>query len=192
VPPDAYILLFAVVLIYSKHKFSYRISIDMPRTRRFSHDQQVAWRRQRVLTWIATGKQPYEIANELQVSEMTIKRDLAFLQSLAKQEFKEWVDQKMVWEYTKGLVLLDHIKMQSLKIADESTDDRNKLTALRLAADTEMYKDKLLSGGPTILMAQEIDDKLKRIESERRELEQERELQIKKEKGGYDSQAIFS
>src|SRR5919109_1814427 len=157
----------------------------MPRTRRFSHDDQIAWRRQRVLTWAACGKQPYEMANELQVSEFTVKRDLAFLQNLAKQEMKDWVDQRMVWEYTKGLVLLDHIKMRSLKIADETTDDRNKLTALRLAADTEMYKDKLLSGGPTVLMAQEIDDKLKRIEGERRR-QLERELEIKEK--AYDLQ----
>jgi hypothetical protein len=128
------------------------------------------------------------MANELQVSEFTVKRDLAFLQNLAKQEMKDWVDQRMVWEYTKGLVLLDHIKMRSLKIADETTDDRNKLTALRLAADTEMYKDKLLSGGPTVLMAQEIDDKLKRIEGERRR-QLERELEIKEK--AYDLQRVF-
>jgi hypothetical protein len=165
VPFDAYILLFVVVLIYSKHKICIGISINMPKTRRWSHDQQIAWRRQRVLTWVATGKQPYEIANELQVSETTIKRDLAFLQSLAQQEIKDYVQNRLPFEYTKSLAVLDHIKMRAFKIADETRDDRNKITALRLAAETEVSKARLLAEGPGVVALTELQERLKKVEN---------------------------
>jgi hypothetical protein len=150
----------------------------MPKTRRFSHDDQVAWRRQRVLIWTATGKPTYEIANELQVSETTIKRDLSFLQSLAQQEIKDYVQNRLPFEYTKSLAVLDHIKMRAFKIADETRDDRNKITALRLAAETEVSKARLLAEGPGVLSVTDLQNKVIKLENNQFSQELRRQLQV--------------
>lgn len=85
-------------------------------TRQFSHHQEIAHRRQLVLTWTAQGKHSRDIANELNLSESTIKRDLSYLMGMAKENIKSYVQDRLPFEYMKSLATLDNIKNRAFDI----------------------------------------------------------------------------
>jgi hypothetical protein len=131
-----------------------------------SYKQEVAYRRERVFTWIASGKHPREIAAELILNEKTIKRDLHYLMGVAKQEIKSYVEQRLPWEYQKSLAVLDEIKRRAFELADKSEINRDKIMALRLAAEAETSKARLLAEGPGVVALQDIQNKVNRLESQ--------------------------
>jgi len=143
----------------------YSITI-MTRTKRLSHDSHVAFRRQRLLVGLSTGAQIYELAEQIGCSESTLRRDALVLQTVARQEIASWVRDKMPLEFKSSLTALSVIKKRAFDIADNTTSDRDKLLALRLAADTEAARAKLLQEGPNTLAMQNLEARLQRIEKE--------------------------
>jgi DNA-binding CsgD family transcriptional regulator len=135
-------------------------------TRRFSHDSEIAYRRERVLTWTAQGRHTRDIAAELNVNERTIKRDLHFLMDKARDDIKSYMQDKLPWEYQKSLSVLDEIKLRAFNIADK-TDiaDRDKIPALRLAAETEVSRARLLAECHGVVSMQDINERIAKLEN---------------------------
>jgi FixJ family two-component response regulator len=85
----------------------------MSRDTRFSHYQQIAARRERVLTWTAAGRHTHDVAAELNVNEVIIKRHLRYLMDMAKKDIKSYVEDKLPFEYMKSLATFDNIKKRA-------------------------------------------------------------------------------
>jgi hypothetical protein len=130
-------------------------SVIMSRSsRRLSHNREIAYRRERVLSWTAAGRHTRDIAAELNVSEVTIKRDLQFLMEMAKEDIKSYVQDRLLWEYQKSLAVLDEIKRRAFEIADRTPSDRDKVLALHLCAEAVVSKARLLAEGPGLMSMQ--------------------------------------
>lgn len=95
---------------------------------------------------VSQGRHPSEIAAELGVGESTTRRDISYLMDIARQDIKTYVQEKLPPEYLKSLATSDNIKKRAFEIAD--IGDRDKILALRLAAETKVSKVRLLAEGP--------------------------------------------
>jgi DNA-binding CsgD family transcriptional regulator len=126
--------------------------------------QQITYRREKVLELSAKGLTQQEIAGELLVSQKTVSNDLTWLKNDAIEVVKQ-SREYIAFEYTKSLAVLDHIKKMAFEIADKTEEDRNKITALRLAAETEVSKARLLAEGPGVLAVADLQERLNKIEN---------------------------
>jgi hypothetical protein len=115
----------------------------------------------------------------LNVSTKTIKRDIAFLSEQARENLSRHLSDDLPFEYERSISTLDYIKKTAFDIADKQaqSDDRLKLQALKLAADTEGLRFKLLQDGPNILAMHKVDQRLRRIENVQQQ-EQRQELTV--------------
>jgi regulatory LuxR family protein len=135
-------------------------------SRQISHDKQVVYRRDQVLEWTAQGKHVREIATALGVSEPTVKRDLNYLMEMAREHIKSYVQDRLPFEYMKSLATLDNIKKRAFEMADKAeVSDRDKIISLRLAAEAETSKARLLAEGPGVLAMQNITEKIQQLEN---------------------------
>jgi transcriptional antiterminator len=126
--------------------------------------QQITYRREKVLELSAQGLTQQEIARKLLVSQKTVSNDINWLKNDAIEVIKR-SREYLAFEYTKSLAVLDHIKKRAFEIADKTEEDRNKITALRLAAETEISKARLLAEGPGVLVVTDLQERLNKIEN---------------------------
>jgi hypothetical protein len=66
--------------------------------------QQIEWRRSKVLELDSQGHSQPEIARILQVSVGTVNRDLTCLREQSKQKIKKYIDETLPNEYEKCLI----------------------------------------------------------------------------------------
>lgn len=138
------------------------------KTRGFSHHQQIAARRERTLILVSQGRNASEICAELGVGESTTRRDISYLTEMAKTDIKSYVEDRLPWEYTKSLAVLDSIKKEAFQIAHKDyISDRDRIMALRLAAEVETSKARLLAEGPGVIAMQNIQERIDKLESQR-------------------------
>ena len=115
-----------------------------------SVQQQIEWRRNKVIELKSRGLSQVEIANELQVSKQLISSDVQYLREQAKEQIKKYVTDHLPQQYEVCLVALDAIIKRSFDILETSEDNREKLQAMELYKDTHMQKIALLSDATTI------------------------------------------
>ncbi|MFL6426269.1 MAG: hypothetical protein ACJ71R_22135 [Nitrososphaeraceae archaeon] len=119
-------------------------------TKTKSKDEQLQWRRSKVVEMRAKGLSQIEIARELQVSEASITSDIQYLRNQAKESIKEYVTEHLPEQYQICLTALDAIIKRAFKIVEISPDNREKLQAMELFKDTHLVKLELLSNATTI------------------------------------------
>jgi transposase len=113
-------------------------------------DEQLQWRRSKVIEMRARGMSQIKIAYELQVSEASISLDMQYLRSQAKESIKEYITENLPEQYQVCLCALDTILKHAFEILETSDDNREKLQAMELFKDTHLVKLELLSNATTI------------------------------------------
>jgi predicted DNA-binding protein YlxM (UPF0122 family) len=113
-------------------------------------DEQLQWRRSKVVEMRARGLSQIEIARELQVSKQSISSDVQYLRNQAKESIKEYVTEHLPEQYNVCLTALDEIIKRAFDILETSPDNREKLQAMELFKDTHLVKLELLSNATTI------------------------------------------
>jgi transposase len=113
-------------------------------------DEQIEWRRSKVVEMRARGLSQIEIARELQVSKQSISSDVQYLRNQAKESIKEYVTEHLPEQYQVCLCALDTILKHAYEILQGSDDNREKLQAMELFKDTHLVKLELLSNATTI------------------------------------------
>jgi transcriptional regulator len=113
-------------------------------------DEQLEWRRSKVVEMRARGLSQTEIARELQVSKASISLDMQYLRSQAKASIKDYVIEHLPEQYQVCLTALDAIIKRVFDIVETSDDNREKLQAMELFKDTHLVKLELLSNATTI------------------------------------------
>jgi predicted transcriptional regulator len=134
-----------------------------------SGQQQIEWRRSKVIEMMARGMSQTEIAHELQVSKQLISSDVQYLRSQAKESIREYVTEHLPEQYQICLSALDTILKHAFEILKTSDDNREKLQAMELFKDTHLTKLELLSNATTI------DSALHYVRTKQREQEQQKE-----------------
>jgi predicted transcriptional regulator len=113
-------------------------------------NEQLQWRRSKVIEMRSRGLNQVEIAHELQVSKASISSDMQYLRKQAKESIKEYVTEHLPEQYQICLTALDSIIKHAFEILQNSEDNREKLQAMELFKDTHLVKLELLSNATTI------------------------------------------
>ena len=101
--------------------------------------QQLDWRRSRVLELASEGYSQREIAQKLQVDLAAVNRDIQFLRQQAQDNLQKHIHEVVPEEYQKCMVGMKRNLKQVLETAESSSDPKIKLEARRIANDCYRY-----------------------------------------------------
>jgi len=137
--------------------------------------QQIEWRRSKVIELRARGMSQADIARELQVSKQSISLDMKSLREQGKDSINEYLTEWLPEQYSVCLSALDTILRHAYNILENANDNREKLQAMELFKDTHMTKLQLLSNAVTI------DHALRYVHQKQQHQEQEQQEQPEEE-----------
>jgi hypothetical protein len=127
--------------------------------------QQIDWRRAKVLELSSQGYSQIEIATDLQIDKSVICRDLAYLRQQANENLKTHINDKLPEEYQNCMVGINQVLKICWEIVNKSrnvnndnvngqtvttTDNKTVLQALALINDCNKYKMDLTTNGVVI------------------------------------------
>ena len=97
--------------------------------------QQLEWRRSQVLELSSQGYSEREVASKLQISHITVHRDLVRLRKLAQDNLQKHIHETVPEESQKCMVGMKIILRDTRQIAETSIDPAIKLQAHGVAKD---------------------------------------------------------
>ena len=127
----------------------------------------VDWRRNKVQQLLVRGYSQWDVAEELQIDQSTVSRDVQYLRLNAQANLQKHIQQKLPEEYQRCLTGMNQVLKLSWQIANNNTkqngqdhndnsntvttgDDRTKLQALSLINDCYKYIMDLTTNGVVI------------------------------------------
>jgi hypothetical protein len=135
--------------------------------------EQIQWRRDKVLELSSKGLSEREIASVLQISAATAHRDITYLSQQAKENISRYIDESLPAEYQKCLAGITSITKESWETAASAESDgdrRDKLQALALAKECYSMKLDLLSSATVIDRAVKFVDRNRSFMSQNKEV----------------------
>jgi hypothetical protein len=129
--------------------------------------KMVDWRRNKVQQLLVRGYSQWDVAEELQIDQSTVSRDVHYLRQYAKENLQKHIQQKLPEEYQRCLTGMNQVLKLSWQIANNSRrdgqdhndnnnnilttgDDRTRLQALSLINDCYKYIMDLTTNGVVI------------------------------------------
>jgi hypothetical protein len=112
--------------------------------------QQISWRRDRILELQAQGFNQSDIATVLQIDKSIISRDMAYLRQQAQQKIKTHIEKTMPEEYQKGMVAIDQVLRITWGIVSKTADEKVRLQALALIDQCNSHKMDMVTNGSII------------------------------------------
>ena len=127
--------------------------------------REIEWRRSKVLELSSKGNSQAEISRILSISKTTINRDIDYLRTLAKENIKQHIEERLPYEYEQCLQGITQIIQQAWTISENARDEekREKLQSLSLAKDCYSIKMDLLTNSNLL------KDSIKFVESKKEE-----------------------
>jgi predicted transcriptional regulator len=126
------------------------------------------WRRNKVQQLLVRGYSQWDVAEELQIDQSTLSRDIHYLRHQAQANLHKHIQQKLPEEYQRCLTGMNQVLKLSWQIANNNTlkqndqdhndnintittgDDRIRLQALSLINDCYKYIMDLTTNGVVI------------------------------------------
>jgi hypothetical protein len=125
--------------------------VDQQQQQQQPKQQQIEWRRGRVLELSSQGRTEREIATILKVGKTTVDRDLAFLNKQAQDSLKTHIQEKLPEQYQKCMNGLQQVLKIGWNIVhSDSSTAVNRLQALALVSDSYKYLMDLTTNGVVI------------------------------------------
>jgi hypothetical protein len=130
--------------------------------------KMVDWRRNKVQQLLVRGYSQWDVAEELQIDQSTVSRDIQYLRHQAQTDLQKHIQQKLPEEYQRCLTGMNQVLKLSWQIANNNTsrqndqnhndyinaittgDDRTRLQALSLINDCYKYIMDLTTNGVVI------------------------------------------
>jgi len=166
--------------------------------------QQLEWRRHRVLSLLAEDYSQNEIASILQVSPASISKDVAYLKDQSRLLLRIHLKETFPLEYQQALVNLKSIRRQAREMLRKpETDERVKTRLFIVIKDiTESIMNLVLKGDAIDDAISFMEDKtaetIEHIKNIRREQQQrkgqqhqQQQQQQEQEHENVEDQAIF-
>jgi hypothetical protein len=156
--------------------------------------QQLEWRRERVLALLAEDYSQNEIASILQVSPASISKDVAYLKDQSRLLLRIHLKQNFPLEYQQALINLKSVRREAREMLRKpKTDDRVKARLFIVIKDiTESIMNLVLKGdeiGDTITFLEDkTEEAMEHVNIAKREEEQQRKQQ---QQEGVEDQAVF-
>lgn len=164
--------------------------------------QQLEWRRQRVLTLLAEDYSQNEIASILQVSPASISKDVSYLKDRSKLLLRTHLKETFPLEYQQALINLKSIRREAREMLRKpETDERVKTRLFLVIKDiTESIMNIVLKGDAiddTIaFMEQKTEQTIENMdvakrEQQRKQQKQQKQQQRQEQEKDAEEQAIF-
>jgi hypothetical protein len=126
----------------------------------------VDWRRNKVQQLLVRGYSQWDVAEELQIDQSTVSRDIQYLRKQAQANLQKHIKQKLPEEYQRCLTGMNQVLKLSWQIANNNrqngqdlndinntvttSDERTRLQALSLINDCYKYIMDLTTNGVVI------------------------------------------
>jgi hypothetical protein len=115
-----------------------------------AQQQQIEWRRDRVLELSSQGFTQSDIVTMLQVDKSIISRDMAHLRHEAQENLQKHIHETIPEEYQKAMTGINQVLKMCWAIVSKTEDEKTKLQALSLINDCNKYKIDLSTNGVVI------------------------------------------
>jgi IS30 family transposase len=131
------------------------------------HNFKIEERRRKVASLLAHSMTETEIAQELNVDQSTISRDVKALKELSQQFIYDLAKSDLAYYYKQSIDGIDEAKREAWRIYHHNNNEtsvKEKLAALKLIVESNEARFKLLSEGPSILAVKSLEERLNKIE----------------------------
>ena len=115
-----------------------------------TQQQQIEWRRDRVLELSSQGFSQSDIARVLQIDRSIISRDIFYLKQQAQKQLTTHIEDTMPVEYQKGIAAIDQVLRMCWGIVGRTDDERIRLEALALIDQCNSHKMDMVTNGSII------------------------------------------
>jgi IS30 family transposase len=112
--------------------------------------QQLDWRRSRVLELSSQGYSRREIASKLSVDPAAVNRDIQFLKQEAQDKLQHHIHEVIPMELERCIFGMKRNLKHVLEIAESAADPKTKLQALAIANDCYKYIMDLTTNGVVV------------------------------------------
>lgn len=117
---------------------------------------------------LAQSMNESEIAQELNVDQSTVSRDISVLRKLSQQFVYDLAKSNLAYCYVQCLEGIDQVKRKTWELfRTERLSIKDKLLALKLAKECDESIFALFKDGPSIMNVQLLGERVDRLESNR-------------------------
>lgn len=132
------------------------------------HTFKIEERRRKVASLIAQSFTEEEIAQQLNVNQSTISRDIKVLKQMSQQFVYDLAKSDLAYYYRQCIDGIEEVKRkawQAYRNDDDSIKPKDRLLALKLIKECDKAKFTLLKDGPSIMNLKALEERLNKIES---------------------------
>jgi transcriptional antiterminator len=124
-------------------------------------------RRRKVASMLAQSMTETEIAEQLNVDQSTISRDVKALKEMSQQFVFDLARSDLAYYYKQSIDGIEEAKKEAWRIYNNNDNSsvKEKLAALKLIIEANEARFKLLSEGPSVLAMKSLEERLNKIES---------------------------
>jgi IS30 family transposase len=126
---------------------------------------QILWRRDKVLEMISNGYSAREIASTLRVGHATISRDIVILRQQAKADIRKYIDEQVPFEFQKTLAGLQGIIKSMATIIAKSTDSKEIMQASVIKMQAYNMKMELVSNANLVEDAIDLVERYRNVKA---------------------------
>lgn len=114
-----------------------------------------------------------EIAQELNVDQSTISRDIKALKELSQQFVYDLAKSDLAYYYKQCIDGIEEVKRKAWQMfRSDLLSEKDKLLALKIIKECDESKFSLFSDGPSIMNIKSLEEKLNKIEIESGQISQ--------------------
>jgi DNA-binding transcriptional ArsR family regulator len=132
------------------------------------HKFKIEERRRKVASLIAQSMTEEEIAQQLNVNQSTISRDIKVLKQMSQQFVYDLAKSDLAYYYKQCIDGIEEVKRkawEAYRTDDASLKPKDKLLALKLIKECDEAKFALFKDGPSVLNVKILEERLNTIES---------------------------
>jgi IS30 family transposase len=129
------------------------------------HTFRIEERRRKVASLLAQSMTEEEIAQQLDVNQSTISRDIKVLKQMSQQFVYDLAKSDLAYYYKQCMNGIEEVKRKAWSMfKNELSNQKDKLLALKLIKECDEAKFTLFKDGPSIMNLKALEERLNKIE----------------------------
>ncbi|HEU4823512.1 MAG TPA: HTH domain-containing protein [Nitrososphaeraceae archaeon] len=129
------------------------------------HTFRIEERRRKVASLLAQSMTEEEIAQQLDVNQSTISRDIKVLKQMSHQFVYDLAKSDLAYCYKQCIDGIEEVKRKAWSMfKNELSNPKDKLVALKLIKECDEAKFALFKDGPSVLKVKTLEERLNKIE----------------------------
>ena len=131
------------------------------------HNFKIEERRKKVTSLLAQSMSETEIAQELNVDQSTISRDIKALKTLSQQFVYDLAKSDLAYYYKQCIDGIEEVRRKTWELLkdDELLTPKDKFSALKIIKECNEAKFSLFKEGPSVMNLKSLEERLNKIES---------------------------